>query len=329
MSTIAYRTPELPWAEGKSESLFNKILILGLIVTLALGILIPNITLPEIKREKAEKLPPQLAKVIKRKKEAPKPKPKPVPKVQEKKVEKKPEPKKQEAKPKPAPKKVVKPKPKPKPKPKTVTKRERTPERIADAKKKAKGLISEFSSNLDDMKSFMSELSLDVDSSSLSNAGSAATAVGSVVDESAVGRVAGVDESTLTRATGAENLAVADRDTTKVKELPKDTMGASTADQAIAGSSRTEMQVRRVFEQSTSKFNRIFKRALRSDPTLQGSVDFNLTVSADGQVTGCDVVSSEFADKKALKKMESLCKRMTFPSGKSEDKISLPIAFYP
>lgn len=327
MSTIAYRTPELPWAEGKSESLFNKILILGLIVTLALGILIPNITLPEIKREKAEKLPPQLAKVIKRKKEAPKPKPKPVPKVQEKKIEKKPEPKKQEAKPKPAPKKVAKPKPKPKPK--KVTKKERTPERIEAAKKKAQSLISEFSNNLADMQDMVDMSALTMDSGALTNAGAAATDVGSVVDQNAVGRVAGVDEAGLTRETGADQLATADRDTTKVKDLPKEALASSGSDQMIAGSSRSEMQVRRVFEQSTSKFNRIFKRALRSDPTLQGSVDFNLTVSADGQVTGCKAVSSEFADKKALKKMESLCKRMTFPSGKSEDKISLPIAFYP
>ena len=328
MSTIAYRTPELPWAEGKSESLFNKILILGLIVTLALGILIPNITLPEIKREKAEKLPPQLAKVIKRKKEAPKPKPKPVPKVQEKKVEKKPEPKKQEAKPKPAPKKVVKPKPKPKPK--TVTKKERTPERIKAAKEKAKKLISSFSNDLAAMQDMVGDLGLEsIDNSALTTAGAAATTVGSVVDQNAVGRVAGVDESTLTRATGAEQLATAERDTTQVKELPKDSMVEKPQDTKVAGLSRSQMQIGRVFEQNKSRYDRIYRKALRSDPTLQGAVAFNITISADGSVTACKASSSEFADKKALRRMSSTCKMQNFTQSSAEDNLEYSMTFYP
>ena len=88
MSSLTFRSSQLPWSDNKQEHLFNKVLLVLLLLTLVLGVIVPNITLPELKRENLEKLPPQLAKVIKRKKEAPKPKP--VPKV-EKKVEK-PEP---------------------------------------------------------------------------------------------------------------------------------------------------------------------------------------------------------------------------------------------
>lgn len=325
MSTVTYRTPQLPWNEGQSESLFNKILIVGLVLTLALGIVVPNITLPEIKREKAEKLPPQLAKVIKRKKEAPKPKPKPVPKVQEKKVEKKPEPKK-EVKPKPAPKKVA---PKPKPKPKKVAKKERTPERIKAAKEKAKKLISSFSNDLAAMQDMVDMSALAVDSGALTNAGAAATAVGSVVDQSAVGRVAGVDETTLTRATGADQLATASRDTTQVKELPKDTMVEQPKDTKVAGLSRSQMQIGRVFEQNKSRYDRIYRKALRSDPTLQGAVAFNITISADGSVTACKASSSEFVDKKALRRMSSTCKMQNFTQSSAEDKLEYSMTFYP
>ena len=85
MSSLTFRSTELPWSDSKQEHLFKKVLIALLMLTLVLGIAVPNITLPELKRENLEKLPPQLAKVIKRKKETPKPKP--VPKV-EKKIEK-------------------------------------------------------------------------------------------------------------------------------------------------------------------------------------------------------------------------------------------------
>ena len=326
MSSITYRTPELPWAEGKQEHLFKVILLSFLIITLALGVLVPNISLPEIKREHAEKLPPQLAKVLKRKKEAPKPKPKPVPKVQEKIIEKKPEVKKVEVKPKPVPKVVAKPKPKPKPK--KVVKAERTPERIKAAKEKAKKLISSFSSDLADMQSMVDMSTLAVDSSLLTTAGASATAVGSVVDQAAVDRVGGIDESQLTRATGAEQLAVADRSTTTVKELPSDAM-VKPKDTKIAGLSRTQMQIGRVFEQNKSRYDRIYRKALRTDPTLQGSVAFDITISKAGDVTACDVSSQEFVDTKALKRMASTCKMQSFTASSASDRLEYQMAFFP
>ena len=326
MSSITYRTPELPWAEGKQEHLFKVILLSFLIITLALGVLVPNISLPEIKREHAEKLPPQLAKVLKRKKEAPKPKPKPVPKVQEKIIEKKPEVKKVEVKPKPVPKVVAKPKPKPKPK--KVVKAERTPERIKAAKEKAKKLISSFSSDLADMQSMVDMSTLAVDSSLLTTAGASATAVGSVVDQAAVDRVGGIDESQLTRATGAEQLAVADRSTTTVKELPSEAM-VKPKDTKIAGLSRTQMQIGRVFEQNKSRYDRIYRKALRTDPTLQGSVAFDITISKAGDVTACDVSSQEFVDTKALKRMASTCKMQSFTASSASDRLEYQMAFFP
>ena len=325
-SSITYRTPELPWAEGKQEHLFKVILLSFLIITLALGVLVPNISLPEIKREHAEKLPPQLAKVLKRKKEAPKPKPKPVPKVQEKIIEKKPEVKKVEVKPKPVPKVVAKPKPKPKPK--KVVKAERTPERIKAAKEKAKKLISSFSSDLADMQSMVDMSTLAVDSSLLTTAGASATAVGSVVDQAAVDRVGGIDESQLTRATGAEQLAVADRSTTTVKELPSDAM-VKPKDTKIAGLSRTQMQIGRVFEQNKSRYDRIYRKALRTDPTLQGTVAFDITISKAGDVTACDVSSQEFVDTKALKRMASTCKMQSFTASSASDRLEYQMAFFP
>lgn len=328
-TSLFNRPPQLPWAEGKSESLFNKILIGLLAVTLVFGVLIPTLELPEVKREKLEKLPPQLAKVLKRKKE--KPKPKPVAKVKEKIPEKKVEPKKVEA-PKP---KVVKPKPvakvvpKPKPKPKKVTKKERTPERIKAAKEKAKKLVSAFSADLADMKSMVDMSALTADSSALTNAGAATTAVGSVVSQDAVARVSGVDESQLTRATGAEQLAEATRDTTQVKELPQEALAAKPQEQKIAGMNRSQMQIRRVFEQSKSRFDRIYRKALRSNPALEGTVTLGVKVAATGEVTDCSVKASELNDSKVEKRIKLTCKMLAFDPASKADAFEYPLTFAP
>ena len=331
MSSLTFRSTELPWSDSKQEHLFNKVLIALLMLTLILGIAVPNITLPELKRENLEKLPPQLAKVIKRKKEAPKPKP--VPKVEkkiEKPVEKKVEPKKVEAvKAKPKPKPVVVAKPKPKPKPKPVAKTERTPERIKAAKEKAKKLISNFSNDLADMQNMVDMSTLAVDSSVLTNAGAAATVVGTVVDQAAVDRVGGIDETQLTRATGAEQLATAQRDTTEVKAVTKDELVDAVADTKVAGMSRTQMQIRRVFEQNKSRFDRIYRKALRSNPVLQGTVTLGIEVAASGEVSDCNVKSSDLEDAKVIKRITMTCKMLAFDAASKEDKFEYPLTFAP
>lgn len=328
MSSLTFRSSQLPWSDNKQEHLFNKVLLVLLLLTLVLGVIVPNITLPELKRENLEKLPPQLAKVIKRKKEAPKPKP--VPKVEkkvEKHVEKKLEPKKVEAvKPKPKP---VAAKPKPKPKPKVVAKKERTPERVKAAKEKAKKLISNFSSDLADMQNMVDMSALTSDSSALSNAGSAATVVGTVVDQAAVDRVGGIDETQLTRATGAEQLATAQRDTTQVEAVAKEALVDQVADTKVAGMSRTQMQIRRVFEQNKSRFDRIYRKALRSNPILEGTVTLGIEVAASGEVNNCNVKSSDLDDARVIKRITMTCKMLAFDAASETDKFDYPLTFAP
>ncbi|MAA71093.1 MAG: hypothetical protein CL679_05095 [Bermanella sp.] len=328
MSSLTFRSSQLPWSDNKQEHLFNKVLLVLLLLTLVLGVIVPIITLPELKRENLEKLPPQLAKVIKRKKEAPKPKP--VPKVEkkvEKPVEKKLEPKKVEAvKPKPKP---VAAKPKPKPKPKVVAKKERTPERVKAAKEKAKKLISNFSSDLADMQNMVDMSALTSDSSALSNAGSAATVVGTVVDQAAVDRVGGIDETQLTRATGAEQLATAQRDTTQVEAVAKEALVDQVADTKVAGMSRTQMQIRRVFEQNKSRFDRIYRKALRSNPILEGTVTLGIEVAASGEVNNCNVKSSDLDDAKVIKRITMTCKMLAFDAASETDKFDYPLTFAP
>lgn len=326
MTSLTYRTPELPWGDSKQEHLFNKIFAVLLVATLVLGGVVPNITLPEIKREKLEKLPPQLAKVIQRKKELPKPIVPPKPVVKEKPFEKKIEAKKVEA-PKIVAKPVIAPVVVPKPKPKPAASKDRSPERVKAAKEKAKKLIANFSNDLADMQNMVDMSTLAVDSSALTNAGAAATVVGTVVNQAAVNRVNGVDENTLTRSTGAEQLAVAQRTTTQVKELPKDVLPVQEV--KVAGMARSQMQIRRVFEQSKSRFDRIYRKALRENPALQGTVTLGLDVNASGEVSDCSVKSSDLKDAKVEKRIAMTCKMLAFDASSKADVFEYPLTFAP
>jgi len=95
-----YRPPELPWSDSGDGRRFRAFLWVLLLIVLVTSIAVPLINLPEKDRSELEKIPPQLAKMIERKKKEvvkpPKPGPKPEPKVGSKPEpipEPKPEPK--------------------------------------------------------------------------------------------------------------------------------------------------------------------------------------------------------------------------------------------
>ncbi|MFT5276709.1 MAG: protein TonB, partial [Granulosicoccus sp.] len=67
-----YFHSKLPWESGdKENTVFTGITILVLVCTLAIAIFVKMTELPEVPRAEREKLPPQLAKVIKAKQPPP------------------------------------------------------------------------------------------------------------------------------------------------------------------------------------------------------------------------------------------------------------------
>ncbi len=329
MTTATFKTTGLPWSKSKDQLLFKWILLSLLGLCIALGVLIPNVQLPEIKREKLEKIPPQLAKVIKRTKEAPKPvvnlPPKP-----ETIIEKKPEIKKEILK-----KEVVKPTPvaepvvPPRPKPKPISQKDRTPEKVRAAKEKAKKLMSGAAVELADMQSLVNIEELALDSAQLTNDGKQRTDSGTVVDEKAVAHIANIDEAKLTRQTGGAQLAEATRETTKVKALPKDKLSTPPEKTETKKLARSQMQIRRVFEKSKSRFDRIYRRALRENPALEGTVMLGVKVAPSGEVASCEVASSDLNDKKVERKLISTCRMLSFAPSDKSDEFEWPLAFSP
>jgi periplasmic protein TonB len=57
------------------------------------------------------------------------------------------------------------------------------------------------------------------------------------------------------------------------------------------GGSRSDEEIRMVFDQNKGSFYALYMRALRSDPTLQGKVVLKLTIEPNGVVSYCHVIS--------------------------------------
>lgn len=313
MSTLTVRPPELPWNDSDQKN-FRFILVVFLLVVFAAAFVIPKITLPEIKRAELEKVPPSLAKVIKRKKlEIPKVKPKPKP--AEKKLEKKPEPKAVEER----------PKPKPKPKPRSRPKKDVPKEKRIEAQKSAKKAFgNDALAALSRIQGSVPIAALNTSSKGLSNRGNKATNIGSAIDRDAASRGSGgVSIALLTTTTVGEDLSA--RDVTSV-ELSSEEIAIEDT-----GRSRSREELRLVFEQHKSSLDRLYRKALRSNAALEGTVTLKLEIQPDGKVSSCTVINSELKDERLHKRLASRCRLIAFENRSSIDitEVEFPIRFIP
>lgn len=69
--------------------------------------------------------------------------------------------------------------------------------------------------------------------------------------------------------------------------------GGGSVQRGGAGLARSLEEIKLVFDKNKSAIYAIYNRALREDPGLQGKVVLKLTIAPSGEVTGCEVVSSE------------------------------------
>ncbi|MEH6909764.1 MAG: AgmX/PglI C-terminal domain-containing protein [Oceanicoccus sp.] len=284
----------LPWASSNQEdSRFRKLLRNGLVVFAIIAIAIPFLPVAEITREEAEKLPPQLARVILEKKELPKPEP----------VKPKPKPKKKDP---PKKKPEAKPKPKPEPKPQQV-------DLVMQAKEQASvsGLLA-FQDDLEDMRD-----SVDMDSLSKTNLSrgeaEAAKTDRSIITSRARASSGGIQTAALSRDTGGS--ALSGKETTTVSS-PIDQQatrkGTSTASAKAGG--RSDESIRRIMDKNKGAIFAIYNRALRKDPTLQGKFVFELLVEPNGSISEARLISSDLGDDALDRKILSRVRLIRFPA---------------
>ncbi len=309
-----YREYELPWTAGKDqERKFQRLLGIVFLICILLSAVWPFIPVPEQEPFDVEEIPPRIAQLLLEEK----PLPPPPPPVREE----EPEPELDE----PEPEQVVEKEPEPEP--------ERPPEPVVDrqeqAREEAQAALMPFAEDLADLVD--RELQV-ADAQPLSAAVSEAKRNERSMITSKVGTASGgINTASMSRNTGGTGIA--GRNTTKVAS-PVAGIGQAGGGASRSGSSgkgsRSREEIELVFDKNKGAIFALYNRALRQDPSLEGKLVLRLTIAPDGQVTMCEVVSSELGDEELERKLVQRIKLFRFEARDVEAiTTTKPIDFFP
>lgn len=93
---------------------------------------------------------------------------------------------------------------------------------------------------------------------------------------------------------------------------------------------RTTEDIRKVFDQNGGRLNAAYQRALKDDPSMEGTVRLKLTIDPSGKVLSCEVASSDLNNPELEAKIVSLVKGFNFGDDNVEVwKGTYPVNFYP
>lgn len=328
-----YHTNILPWTVIPEEDHRFRIAVKVALVFYVVAALVATVvTVPQAPRVIDQPLPPQFAKLI-LEKEKPKPPPPPVeekkkeeekPKKEEKKKEEKKEEKKPEEK-KPEEKK---------PEPKPVEPEKPKVDLEAARKKAARSGLLALSDDLADLREAPTvSMSKNIAAKKNPSASNAQAAEPQLLTLTSRSGSRGVDTSTLARAnTRSSGGELAGRATENV-ESPVEAQAKLETPLGKSGGRvlpRTFEEIQLVFDKYKGVIQNMFTKALRTDPTLKGTVVLELTIAPSGAVTRCRVVSSEVDAPDLMEKLVARVKTFNFGE-KAVDEMTLtyPINFVP
>ncbi len=298
-----YREFELPWeGDPESESRFRKILRVLLILLVIFGILFPFLPNPKPTAAETE-VPQRIAQVM---------------------VEEKPKP------PPPPPKPVVEEKPKVVPEKKTPIAPPVDQKQVAH--EKAQKQVNQIKDELADLRQQMDLTPMQT--KNLSGAvGADSHAERSLITSKVGAGSSGITSANSSRGFGTGAGSLTGHDTTSVTSSIARSGINSQAPTHAGGSgkaSRSAEEIATVFDRNKGAIYALYNRATRSNPELQGKLVLEFTITPDGQVTGCKVVSTELHDAELENKIISLVKLFHFPA---EDVAQItttkPIDFFP
>ncbi len=259
------RAAVMPWSRGGEEDeRFRRSLGASLLLSLLLGVLIPQIDLPLPEPFEVLEVPDRLARLIREERPLPPP---PV-REQPKPTEQNPEEKLAE-KATPSPKQTEKPTPQAKG---ILAFREKF-SGLADKSAARLGAQARISS-AGDAPLGMPPRSMVVTQAPGSSGGINLAALSRDIGNGGDGQIAGVEVARATSSIGAVG----------VPERP-------LADGP--GLSRTDEEIQIVFDRHKAALYRLYNRELRNDPTLKGQMVLRLTIEPDGSVSLCQLHASD------------------------------------
>lgn len=308
-----YREYELPWtAGGGQDRKFRRLLGIVFLVCAVLGVVWPFIPVPEPDPNEIVEVPPRIAQLLLE--EKPLPPPPPPPKEEE------PEPEPEEA-----PEQVVEAEPEPEPEPEPEADREEI------AREQAQAALMPFAEDLADLVDTNLVEQLADDRPLTESVGEAERNERSMITSKAGTASTGINTAGMSRNTGGTGIA--GRSTTKVAS-PVANIGQAGGGASRTGSSgkasRSREEIELVFDKNKGAIFALYNRALRADPSLEGKLVLRLTIAPNGQVTMCEVISSELGDEDLERKLVQRIKLFRFEA-KDVEAITTtkPIDFFP
>jgi periplasmic protein TonB len=297
-----YRNYDLPW-EGDEDSSrrFRKYLVIGLLLYVVLGLLIPILKLPELVQTAEQAVPERLARIM---------------------VEEKPKP----PPPPPPPKPVEPPKPQAKPQTKPVDK-------VADARKKAQqsGLMK----LQDELADLRRDLAIEPPSQTKNLTGAVgqdSKAERSLIASKVGAGSSGVQSTSSSRGFGSGAGSLTGHNTTSVNSRVAaiGAGNAATRTGASGKAGRSPEEIELMFDRNKGAIYALYSRALRERPELQGKMVLEFTIAPSGEVTACRVVSSELNDPELERKIVARVKQIRFEARDVATMTTTkPIEFFP
>jgi protein TonB len=309
-----YREYELPWtADSNQERRYQRLLRIVFLVVLVLSLVWPFIPTPEPELDEIIKIPPRIAQLLLEEKPLPPPPP-PEPEPEEAEPDEEPEPEQVAEEPEPEPEPVPEPE----------------PDLQEIAREQAQAAFMPFAEDLADLvdQELLDKVADDRELSQ--TVGEAARNERSMITSKVGTASGGINTANMSRNTGGTGIA--GRNTTKV-DSPVAGIGPAggarrTGTSGKASRSREEIEL--VFDKNKGVIFALYNRALRIDPSLEGKLVLRLTIAPNGQVTFCEIVSSELGDPDLERKLVTRIKLFRFEA-KDVEAITTtkPIDFFP
>jgi TonB family protein len=310
-----YREYELPLTAGSGqERRFKRVLGITFLIAILLGIVWPFIPVPEPDPMEIIEIPPRLAQLMLEEKPLPPPPP-PEPEPEEPEPEDEPEPEQvAEAEPEPEAEPIPEPE----------------PDRTEVARQQAQAALMPFT---EDLATLVDKDLLDSVEDQQLTASVAETRRNerSMITSKVGVSSGGINTASMSRNTGGTTIA--GRSTTQVASpvagLAQSAGGARrTGTSGKASRSREEIEL--VFDRNKGAIFALYNRALRNDPTLEGKLVLRLTIAPSGEVTLCEIVSSELGNPDLERKLVLRVKQFRFESRDVEAiTTTKPIDFFP
>ena len=315
-----YRIYELPWSTGfEDDARFKKLMRGSLVGALVMALLFWVLPQPQIDPTAVDEVPKRLVRLVLEREVPPSP---PAPVVREEPVPE-PEPVVEERVVEPEPEPVAEPEPVVAPPPVDRTQEARERARVA-------GLLP-LASQLQALRNNVTNDRLDRADNVAANS-ELPFAERSLVTSRVGTASGGINTAALSRNTGGSGLG--GRETTQVANPVEGFAEAGGAAQRSGDSdraSRGREEIERVFDANKGRIFTLYNRALRENPALQGKVVLRLTISPDGRVTFCEIVSSELNDAELERGLVQRVLQFQFEARDDVEAITTtkPIDFFP